>query len=79
MIQTQSDAKRIFLEKVLTAAQMGGVSLTEAERRVLSWSESDPDFKERARRTDCLDRAGPIANCVNPEDLTPLREARVSR
>ncbi len=45
MIQTQSDAKRIFVEKVLTEAQMEGVSLTEAERRMLSWSESDPDFK----------------------------------
>lgn len=44
MVHSQTDAKRFFVEKVVKQAQIEGVSLSEAERTMLSWSESDPDF-----------------------------------
>ena len=44
MTHTQTDAKRFFVEKVLTEAQLEGVTLSKSEQRMLSWSESDPDF-----------------------------------
>lgn len=43
--ETQADAKRFIVEKVLEQARIEGVNLSEAERYNLSWSESDPDFK----------------------------------
>ena len=45
MIQTQTDAKKFFVEKVLTEAKLEGVTLSKAEEQMLSWSESDPDFR----------------------------------
>jgi len=44
MVDTQSEAKRLFVEKVVSQARLEGISLSEAERTMLSWSESDPDF-----------------------------------
>jgi len=43
--ETQSNAKRFIVDKVLEQAKMEGVNLSEAERYNLNWSESDPDFK----------------------------------
>jgi len=43
--ERQADAKRFLIERVLEQAEMEGVSLSKAERHMLSWSESDPDFK----------------------------------
>jgi hypothetical protein len=43
--ETQADAKRFIVEKVLEQARIEGINLSEAERYDLSWSESDPDFK----------------------------------
>src|SRR5688572_4894478 len=43
-MQTQTEAKRFFVDKVLRQANAEGVRLSEAERQTLSWSESDPDF-----------------------------------
>ena len=45
MIHTQTDAKKFFVEKVLTEAKREGVTLSKAEKQMLSWSESDPDFR----------------------------------
>jgi hypothetical protein len=45
MAETQGDAKRFFVAKVLAEAQHQGVALSESERQMLSWSESDPEFK----------------------------------
>ena len=39
-MNTQSEAKRFFATK-----RTEGVALSEAERRMLYWSESDPEFK----------------------------------
>jgi hypothetical protein len=44
-MNTQSEAKRFFATKVIDRARTEGVALSEAERRMLYWSESDPEFK----------------------------------
>ena len=44
MVQSQSEAKRFFVDKVLRQVQAEGGRLSEAERQMLSWSESDPDY-----------------------------------
>jgi hypothetical protein len=44
MVHSQTEAKRLFVEKVVMQARLEGVFLSDAERRMLSWSESDPDF-----------------------------------
>jgi hypothetical protein len=41
---TQGAAKRFIVAKVIEQAEREGVSLSAAERHMLSWSESDPDF-----------------------------------
>ena len=40
----QSEAKQFIVARVLRQAHTDGVALTNAERHMLSWSESDPDF-----------------------------------
>jgi len=54
MVQTQSEAKRYFVDKVLRQARSEGVTLSDAERRMLSWSESDPDFNVDPELSDQL-------------------------
>lgn len=44
MVHSQTEAKRLFVEKVVAQARLEGGSLSDAERTMLSWSESDPDF-----------------------------------
>jgi hypothetical protein len=44
-MNTQSEAKRFFATKVTERARTEGVALSDAERRMLYWSESDPEFK----------------------------------
>ena len=44
MVHSQTEAKRFFVQKVVSQAQVDSVPLSDAERRMLSWSESDPDF-----------------------------------
>jgi hypothetical protein len=44
LVHTQSEAKRFFVEKVIRRARTERVFLSDAERGMLSWSESDPDF-----------------------------------
>jgi hypothetical protein len=44
MVHSQTEAKRLLVEKVVTQARVEGVSLSDGERTMLSWSESDPDF-----------------------------------
>jgi hypothetical protein len=44
MVRSQSEAKRFFVNKVIAQARAEGLGLSEAERAMLSWSESDPDF-----------------------------------
>jgi len=44
-MNTQSEAKRFFATKVIDRARTEGVALSDTERRMLYWSESDPEFK----------------------------------
>jgi hypothetical protein len=41
---SQGQAKRFFVDKVIAQAATEGQRLSEAERRMLSFSESDPEF-----------------------------------
>jgi hypothetical protein len=68
MIHTQTDAKKFFVEKVLTEAKREGVTLSKAEQRMLSWSESDPDFTAESALIEQL------ANEISEEDY----ESKVS-
>jgi len=42
---SQWEAKQFFAQRVITQAKKESASLSEAERHMLSWSESDPEFK----------------------------------
>ena len=44
MIWTQAKAKQFFVQKALAQAEYEHMPLSNAERRMLSWSESDPHF-----------------------------------
>jgi hypothetical protein len=44
MVRTQSEAKRFFVDKVVEQARAERTSLSDAERQMLSWSESDPEY-----------------------------------
>jgi hypothetical protein len=43
MFKTQVDARRFFADKVIQRADVEGVPLSEDERQMLFWSESEPD------------------------------------
>jgi Leu/Phe-tRNA-protein transferase len=45
---TQTEAKKFFVEKIILEANQQGIFLTESQRYMLSWSESDPNFKINA-------------------------------
>jgi hypothetical protein len=42
---TEGRAKRFFVGKVLAEAELEGVSLSAAEREMLTWSESGMELK----------------------------------
>ena len=44
MAESQTEAKRFFANRVIQQANAENVALSDAERRMLSWSESDPEF-----------------------------------
>ena len=44
MFTSQRQAKRFFVEKIVTQAVTDGTLLSDAERQMLSFSESDPEF-----------------------------------
>jgi hypothetical protein len=43
MVRTQAEAKRFFVDKVLAQAGAEGMALSDAEQKMLFWSEPDPD------------------------------------
>lgn len=55
MVNTQAEAKRFFVEKVIERARNEGVSLSSAERWMLMFSESDPEFDVDPHRVDELE------------------------
>jgi hypothetical protein len=44
MADSQTEAMRFVVEKVVRQAELEGVPLSDAERKMLSWSESDPHY-----------------------------------
>jgi hypothetical protein len=54
MFKTQGEAKRFFVEKVLDQAEFEDTPLSHAERQMLLWSESDPEFELSAEQLDAL-------------------------
>ena len=43
MVETQSDARRFFIDKIVHQAAVDSVTLSDDERQMLRWSESAPD------------------------------------
>src|SRR5207245_11446472 len=54
MVRTQSEAKRFFVDKVVAQARVERAPLSDAERQMLYWSESDPDFIANPRLPEQL-------------------------
>ena len=54
MFETQGEAKRFFVDKVVQQADFDGTPLSPAERQMLSWSESDPEFSLSPEQMDDL-------------------------
>ena len=44
MFTSQGQAKRFFVDRIVAEAAADGKPLSEAERQMLSFSESDPEF-----------------------------------
>jgi hypothetical protein len=44
VFSTEGQAKRFFVEKIVAQAAFEDLPLSDVERRMLSWSESDPEF-----------------------------------
>jgi hypothetical protein len=42
--QNESDAKAFFIEKIIRQAERENVILSDAQRYMLAWSETDPSF-----------------------------------
>jgi len=43
MVHTQSEARRFFIDKVTERAHVERLALSDDERQMLSWSETEPD------------------------------------
>jgi len=52
----QASAKTFFADKVIFQAQRDGVHLSDAEKYMLSWSESDPNFVQVEALTHQFER-----------------------
>jgi hypothetical protein len=59
--ETQTAAKQFLVARVIEQAERDGVILSKAERHLLSWSESDPDFVPDPRLVDAHDAETPEA------------------
>jgi hypothetical protein len=54
MFQTQGEAKRFFVQKVIEQAESEGAPLSNEERGMLSWSETDPELTLTAAERNAL-------------------------
>ena len=61
MFASQGQAKRFFVEKIVAQATREGRPLSENERWMLSFSESDPEFVVDATRVRALEAEIPDA------------------
>ncbi len=44
IFQNETDAKAFFIEKIIRQAERENVILSDAQRYMLTWSETDPSF-----------------------------------
>ena len=56
MFDTQGEAKRFFVDKVIQQAGLERLALSGAERGMLSWSETDPELTLTPEEADALVR-----------------------
>jgi hypothetical protein len=54
MAQSQAEARRYFADKVVRQARAEGLTLSDAEHRMLFWSESAPDSESDPELADRL-------------------------
>lgn len=52
----QSEAKSFFVERIITQAEYEGTNVSEAERYMLAWSESDPSFVQKEKLNDQFEK-----------------------
>jgi hypothetical protein len=74
---TQTEAKRFFVDRVLEQARSEHVGLSKAERQMLSWSESDPDFAADPRLVEQL--AAEISDSEYERKVAGLLERSYAR
>ena len=55
-IFSQSEAKKFFADKIIVEASRQGISLSDAQRYMLFWSESDADFKINPKMNAAFER-----------------------
>ncbi len=68
VVQTQTEARQFFVDKVVQKADAQGIALSEDERQMLLWSESAPDSIAN------LDLAERLADQISDSDY----EAKVA-
>ena len=56
MFTSQGQAKRFFVDRIVAQAATDGIPLSEAERQMLGFSESDPEYVVDPALVDRLER-----------------------
>ena len=64
------EAKRFFVDKVVAQAEVEGITLSDAEQKMLFWSESDPEFVVDAELPERL--AGEISDADYEKKIVGL-------
>jgi hypothetical protein len=72
MPQTEREAKRFFVERILAQARAEDLRLSQVEQQMLRWSESDPDFKPDPALVDQL--AAELSDHEYEDKITGLLE-----
>jgi len=69
---SQGQAKRFFVDRIVAQAATDGIPLSEAERQMLGFSESDPEYVVDPALVDRLEREisdddyeAKVANLIN--------------
>ena len=77
MFSTQADAKRFFVQKMVEQAEAEGAPLSAAERGMLGWSETDPEWTLTADAADEL--VAQLASEVSDEEYEASMAELVAR
>jgi hypothetical protein len=52
----QTEAKSFFVERIVNQAEYEGANLSEAERYMSAWSESDPSFVQKEKLNEQFEK-----------------------